>query len=222
MFVSARSFAEYVMMFNLGDLELRSQLLDVAAGAASFTAEACHLGYDAVALDPLYSLDLYAVVDRAIGGVAEAWENVNAQVSSFQWDGFFTGRESHGLTRLTSAAAFLNHLMEAPERYISHSMPNTNIPSRAFDTVLSSHFLFTHAASLSPEAHVRITLEMVRLARAEVRIYPLVGFYGDATRHLNVVQSELSRRGIEWEVRDSSYKFHPGADSFLRIIAPPE
>ncbi|OYU99703.1 MAG: hypothetical protein CFE26_25195, partial [Verrucomicrobiales bacterium VVV1] len=50
-----RTLAEYAQFFALDPATLRGRaVLDVAAGPASFTAEACKLGVDAVAVDPLY------------------------------------------------------------------------------------------------------------------------------------------------------------------------
>jgi len=50
-----RTFEEYTRFFALDPAALRRlSVLDVAAGPSSFTAEACRLGADAVAVDPLY------------------------------------------------------------------------------------------------------------------------------------------------------------------------
>src|SRR5882757_9653259 len=50
-----RTLAEYTQFFSLNLAALRGRaVLDVAAGPASFTAEACRRGIDAVAIDPLY------------------------------------------------------------------------------------------------------------------------------------------------------------------------
>src|SRR5688500_13727325 len=50
-----RTLAEYSQFFSVDIATLRNRsVLDVAAGPASFTAEACRHGADAVALDPLY------------------------------------------------------------------------------------------------------------------------------------------------------------------------
>src|SRR5262245_14358119 len=50
-----RSLAEYAQFFALDVAGLRGRdVLDVAAGPSSFTAEACARKIDAVAVDPLY------------------------------------------------------------------------------------------------------------------------------------------------------------------------
>jgi len=55
--VSARSFEEYLAMFNLDDADLTGRVLDCPGGAASFAAEAGARGVDVLAVDPVYAAD---------------------------------------------------------------------------------------------------------------------------------------------------------------------
>src|SRR6185503_3778759 len=60
-----RSLAEYAQCFALDVSTLRGRdVLDVAAGPSSFTAEACARKVNAVAVDPLYGCGLSALTTQ--------------------------------------------------------------------------------------------------------------------------------------------------------------
>src|SRR5689334_809929 len=60
-----RTLAEYAAFFDLDVTALRGRdVLDVAAGPASFVAEACARRINAVAVDPLYTLAPAELADR--------------------------------------------------------------------------------------------------------------------------------------------------------------
>ena len=54
------------------------------------------------------------------------------------------------------------------------SLPRLPFPGGRFDLVLSSHFLFTYADRLDLEFHRAALRELHRVARREVRVFPLL------------------------------------------------
>ncbi|MEJ9368520.1 hypothetical protein P9253_06020, partial [Schinkia azotoformans] len=55
--MTCRSYQEYKEMFMLKEGLLRNgRILDIASGASSLTAELNQKGYEAIAVDPLYTL----------------------------------------------------------------------------------------------------------------------------------------------------------------------
>ena len=73
-----------------------------------------------------------------------------------------------------SAVAFSRDLIAHPARYVDASLPGLPFPDGRFDLVLSSHFLFTYADRLDLEFHRAALLELHRVARRKVRVFPLL------------------------------------------------
>jgi hypothetical protein len=84
--------------------------------------------------------------------------------------------------------------------------------------VLCSHLLFTWADQLDAEWHRQALTELVRVARREVRIYPLViQGPGEPVPFLNDLRRELTTSGHESSLRPVSYRFQRTADQLLAI-----
>ncbi|PWJ54193.1 Methyltransferase domain-containing protein [Quadrisphaera granulorum] len=222
--VSARSLAEYRAMFDLSDTDLSGSVLDCPGGAASFTAEACELGADVVAVDPTYPAAgpaaLRAEGLRQLGKRASVeaerghdWTRTHPE--GFVWT-FFATPEDHLAQRRRAAAAFTTHAAAEPEHYVQASLPRLPFDDGAFDLVLSSHLLFTYADRLDDAFHLAALRELVRVARGEVRVYPLVVVGGDREHEgLAELLSLLAADGVVAELRPTAYRFQRGADRML-------
>jgi hypothetical protein len=83
-----RTLAEYRAMFALGSVDRSKQVLDVAAGPASFTAEWATAGGRAIACDPLYALDQVTIRGRLAGAQVAIGELMAANAARFVWRSF--------------------------------------------------------------------------------------------------------------------------------------
>lgn len=215
MLVSARSFAEYRAMFALGDRDLEQRILDCPAGAASFVAEAGRRGIDAVAADRQYAEhreELGLLVERETVFKRERLAKETAgYVRSWYADA------DDMIRRWTaSARAFGADIAARPERYVAGALPELPFADDSFDLVLSSHLLFSYGNRLGEDFHRAALSELARVARREVRVFPLV-VYDTGARYegLTVLREELARLGVPSRVERVAYEFQPGADEML-------
>jgi SAM-dependent methyltransferase len=218
--VSARSFDEYVAMFALTDEDLAGSILDCPGGAASFAAEAHELGASVVAVDPVYAAPSDWLAEHAAEEAVRGNRHTGSSIDSFVWT-FFTDITDHLNRRTTAAAIFGRDLAARPWTYVAGSLPRLPFRDDSFDLVLSSHLLFMYADRLDEDFHVAAACEMARVARREVRVFPLISDAGnDTTELVEAVRSGVMGRGYTTEVRRSLYEFQKGGDKILIIAAP--
>jgi hypothetical protein len=226
MLITSRSYTEYLAMFGLsaGDLagcRGAGGVLDVCAGGSSFVAECGQRGIPALAIDPAYarSVDELAVNVRAAvdGGHAMIAEHADR----FVWD-FYGDIDGHRATREVAAALFLADLRTHPRRYVAAELPRLPLRDGAADLVLCSHLLFTWSEMFDEAWHRAALRELVRVARREVRIFPLVtAGSGDDVPYLDALLIELERDGVICQLRPVPYEFQRGADTALVLTAAP-
>lgn len=226
--VSARSLAEYRAVFGLADADLAGRVLDCPGGAASFTAEAREHGADVVAVDPTYppagpeverGRALRQLGDHAAREARRGHYWIRTHPDGFDWS-FFGAPEDHLAQRLRAAAAFTAHAVAEPEHYVQAALPQLPFADGSFDLVLSSHLLFSYADRLDDAFHLAALRELVRVARSEVRVYPLVVVGGDV-EHAGLAQllEQLAADGVVAELRPTDYRFQGGADRVL-VLRP--
>lgn len=214
MFVSSRSAAEYRAMFDLAPGDLTGSVLDCSAGGSSFTAET--EGW-VVAVDPAYALGRREVVERVRAGLGEGVRIIDENSDRFEWDWYGSpGRRAE--MRRAAAERFVADLQERPERYVAGALPDLPLCSGGVDLVLCSHLLFTWADQLGEEWHRRALAELVRVARREVRVFPVVvQGTGEPVAFLDGLRDELHALGHHTELRDVPYRFQRGGDQMLHI-----
>jgi SAM-dependent methyltransferase len=215
--ISARSFEEYRAMFALSDADLAGRVLDCPGGGAGFTAVARARGIDAVAVDPVYATPP-AELDVRLAGELErgrAWAQAHAD--RYVWD-FHGDPAGHTRVRAAAAREFAADRAAAPGRYVCAALPALPFRDGAFDLVLSSHLLFTYADRLDPAFHRAALLELARVGRGQVRVYPLVDQAGrEPPGLLARLVADLAAAGVGAEVRDVGYEFQRGARSMLQL-----
>jgi hypothetical protein len=229
-----RSFTEYCQFFALDPAALRKRpVLDVAAGPASFTAEACRLGIDAVAVDPLYGCTVdalsahvqldYAEMGRAqrrqpalsrfTGGAACDAEIPRAASGRFGFPSFAAAERD----RRAAAQRFLEDYRAhfAHGRYFGAALPQLPFFDRTFDVVLCAHLLFVYARQLDYAFHLAACRELVRVSRDDVRIHPVCGADGQPYQHLPRLIQDLARASVDARVVPVNYEFFRGSASML-------
>jgi ubiquinone/menaquinone biosynthesis C-methylase UbiE len=121
---------------------------------------------------------------------------------TYRWD-FYRDVDHLRQFRDEAYRAFLEDFRrEGRRRYVPASLERLPFPDGAFTHALVSHFLFLYEDQLDLEFHRRALHELVRVTTREVRIYPLVNFGGERSRHFEALLKEF---GIE--ERPVSFEF---------------
>lgn len=207
-------------MFALADEDLAGPILDCPGGAASFAAEARERGVSVVAVDPVYAAPSDWLAGHAVEEAVRGNRHTGSSVDSFVWT-FFADLHDHLQRRTAAAAIFGRDLAAHHSTYVAGSLPCLPFRDASFDLVLSSHLLFMYADRLDEDFHIAAVCEMARVARREVRVFPLISDAGTDTAGLvEAVRGAVTRRGYTTEVRPSHYEFQRGGDKMLIIAAP--
>lgn len=219
-----RTLAEYVRFFDLDVAGLRGRdVLDVASGPSSFTAEACARRIAGVAVDPLYgnppetlSAHVERDYERMFTQVRAKPGLVRVGTSGSQ-PGYFESIAAAEADRRLAAERFLAdysaHYFHG--RYVGGALPRLPFFDGTFDLVLCAHLLFTYAQRFDFDWHLAACRELARVSANEVRIHPLCGLDGKPYPKLAALRRELKATGILTEVRAVDYEFFIGTRSML-------
>ncbi|MEV0032845.1 hypothetical protein [Nocardia sp. NPDC050793] len=214
--ISARSLAEYRVIFELDDTDLRGRrILDCPGGAASFAAEAAELGAQVTAADPIYARPAAELRELARTETERGSAYAGAHHDRYHWDFYGDPDRLHGV-RLAAATRFGADLTAHPDRYVAAQLPALPFPDNNFDLALSSHLLFTYADRLDADFHLAALLELSRVTHGETRLYPLIDHTGRAQDDLVAhLRKKLHDKGIPTVLRPTRYVFQHGATSML-------
>lgn len=212
-----RSLAEYVQFFALDPVALKGRdVLDVAAGPSSFTAEACARRIDAVAVDPFYGSPVPTLAAQVQLDYAQMFEQMRAKRRLFRFKAF-PSFEAAEADRRAAAQRFISDYDThfAHGRYVGGSLPRLPFFDGTFDLVLCAHLLFTYAQRFDFDWHLAACRELVRVTVDEVRIHPICGTDGKPYPGLARLRRELRAAGIASEVVAVDYEFFAGANAML-------
>lgn len=219
--MTCRSFQEYVDMFSLTEENLANgPILDVAAGASSFTASARAKGYTASAVDPLYSLSHGQMKDHGISEIDHSTKQLARISHTFQWN-YYKNIEEHRKNREESLEIFLmDYAMDTKkERYQVGQLPHLPFEENQFSLIICSHFLFLYHEQFPYSFHLESIREMVRVLRkgGEIRLYPLVALNREPYPYLDQLRKDLMSEGLLIDQLPTSFRFMQGANKILRI-----
>lgn len=217
--MTCRSYAEYERMFALRAEDLSAgPILDVAAGASSFVAEACSRGYDARAADPLYEMDTEAIIHHGEREIDISTSKLDGIKDVFDWS-YYGSLERHRSLREASLHAFAAHKREesGTGRYVSAMLPELPYSENTFALVLCSHFLFLYQDQFDEKFHLQAIRELVRVCRpgGQVRIYPLLSLQWVRYPQLDQLVEALTQDGLGVEFIVSELPFMPSSTEFL-------
>jgi hypothetical protein len=220
-----RTLAEYTRFFALDPNLLRGRdILDVAAGPASFVAEACARRIHAVGVDPLYGTTSDELAGHVQLDYAKMFAQIRAKARLFKLKAHATG-SGQAFPSLAAAeeerraaaerflADYATHF--AHGRYVSGALPRLPFFDGTFDLVLCAHLLFVYSELFDFDWHLAACRELVRVSASEVRIHPLVGLDGKPYPGLSKLRRELKAGGIASEVLAVDYEFFTGTNSTL-------
>jgi SAM-dependent methyltransferase len=213
-----RALEEYAQFFSLdpaADLRGRA-VLDAAAGPSSFTAEACALGCDAVAVDPLYGRSADALATYVAIDYREVFARLRARPHLARFRAFASVNEAEARRR-AAAARFLHDYAErfVLGRYVGAELPELPFADGAFDLVLCAHFLFQHGERFDFAFHVAACRELARVSRGEARVHPVSAPGGKLYPKFGDLRDELARLGVACELREAGGGPAAGGDAML-------
>ena len=83
--------------------------------------------------------------------------------------------------------------------------------------MLSSHFLFLYSEHFDLQFHIDSILEMCRVSKKEVRIFPLLNLKNEKSDYLEPILKTLNNKGFEAKIIKTDYEFQKGANELLSI-----
>jgi hypothetical protein len=212
-----RCFDEYVRMFDLGEEELKLNILSCADGPAAFNAEMRRRGRRMISADPLYAFSSEAIRGRIDASFDAILEQLHNARDDYLWHEI-RSPEHLGRVRMAAMEDFLKDLPDGARegRYVAASLPRLPFADTTFDLALCSHLLFTYSDQLSAQFHLKSIIEMSRVAR-EVRIFPLVSTQCRRSSHLSAVQNGLIEQGYGVFIQPVPYEFQVNGNQMMVV-----
>ncbi|XEC93233.1 class I SAM-dependent methyltransferase [Paenibacillus tarimensis] len=219
--MTCRGYEEYKRMFAIDEEVLRAgEILDVAGGASSFTAEAAEKGYAGAAVDPRYALDPVTIEEEARAEIEASTAKLAGLKEQFDWT-YYGDPARHRLGRIASLERFAADLgrPDSHLRYYAGALPELPFDNDRFSLVLCSHFLFLYGNQFDPAFHTRALLELMRVCRpgGQIRIYPLITLEFKPYPFLEQLLATIREAGGLPELGSAGLPFIPGSTRYLNI-----
>ncbi|QIW10778.1 SAM-dependent methyltransferase [Francisella sp. LA112445] len=214
-----RSLEEYKQMFLLSENDLKSKILGCGDGPSSFNYEATSLGGNITSIDPTYKFSEKDIKQRIIETSNEVMEQLRINKDKYVWKNIESIDALYDI-RMKSMDNFLRDYERGKSegRYIYNTLPDlSSFADKSFDIVLCSHFLFLYSEQLDLDFHIKSILEMCRLAKSEVKIFPILDLESNRSKHLDKVLEVLDKNNYKYSIEKSSYEFQRNANQMLRI-----
>lgn len=225
-----RTLNEYIEMFNLDLDGLKGKsVLDCASGPASFTAQARKKEINVVACDPIYSLPIDQIMLNAQRDIPACIRETQRHRELF----VRTNREDDLdflEEKLKALSIFADDYkrLDACKRYITASFPHMPFYDESFDIVLCANLLFLYSdvetggiletSDFDYLFHHRALHEMLRIAKEEVRIYPVVGPNKERHPFIDELMEDKSFVNYDMQFESVQMKDIKGATQMLRIF----
>jgi len=217
--VSSRPYGEYTAMFGLTDDEvLAGPVLDCPGGAGPFGAEVRARGGEAVSVDPAYAQPPGELVARARVEFDRGIRYLEQNRDSYVWT-FFSSADDLRRRRMAALEDFARDFAGPDDRYVVASLPGLPFADGAFRLVLSGYLLFAYPDHLDEAAHEVALRELLRVARDEVRVFPLIDTAYVRYPAIDDLRRRLGEDGVDSEVRRVDYEFQRGGDEVL-VLRP--
>lgn len=222
--MTCRGYAEYERMFDLDETVLRTRsgtVLDVAAGASSFAAEARSKGFTVVSADPRYGHTAEQLEAEGLAEIATSSEKLGRLADRFDWS-YYGDLERHRAGRFESLRMFVQDYAKSDrrEKYKAEQLPNFSFADDTFSMVLCSHFLFLYREQFDDGFHRAALAELLRVCRpgGEVRIYPILGLDWKPYPQFGDLIAYLESLGAKCRLHQSGLPFIPGSTQMLCIL----
>jgi len=212
-----RTFAEYRRMLDLDPATLAGRsVLDCGGGAGSFTATAAELGADTTAVDPLYGPPVGELEPRLDRAVDRTVDQLRDKREQFVWE-YYPDVETRGRYLRAAYERFLADYAHHPDRYVDGALPELPLDADAVDLAVVTNLLFLYDDRLGRSFHLDALRELARVAREEVRVFPLVSLDQTRSAYVDSAIERLREGGFAVEIRGVPYEFVPGSTEMLVV-----
>lgn len=219
--VTSRGFDEYTAMFGLDGLALDGlEILDCPGGASGFPAVARARGARVVSTDPAYAIPPDELIAKSRRDTLHGNQYVRDNPDLYV-DEWFTDADDHATSRLAALEVFAADFHGPDARYVVATLPDLPFPDGRFDLVLSGHLLFTYPDHLDEAAHLACLRELVRVARRQVRVFPLLDTTLAPSPYLDRLRHALAADGVASALVRVPYEFQRGAHTMLMLDLDP-
>lgn len=215
-----RTLDEYMRMLDLSPEDLRGKrILDCPAGACSFAAEAAVMGAEVVAADVLYDMAAGPLERKCRDELEKVTSALRPVADQYRWD-FYGSVEGLVERRVSAYKLFIKDYADTSnqEKYVKATMPELPFADNEFSLVLSAHFLFLYGDRLDYDFHLQALRELARVAREEVRVFPVLGLDSVVSPHLDGVMRDIVNDGLKVEQAEVPFEFQRGGNMMLRIL----
>ncbi|OUW16225.1 MAG: hypothetical protein CBD18_07340 [Opitutales bacterium TMED158] len=107
-------------------------------------------------------------------------------------------------------------------KYVAAELPELPFEDGSFDVALCGHLLFLYSSQFDYAFFKAAIRELLRVARNEIRIHPIVDSSGQPYGRLDDLRSELRREGFDSEIIDVPHEFFRGISRTLAICSNSE
>lgn len=225
-----RRKVEYEKMFALKLSELKNKkILDCSSGPTSFISETRPLGLNVIGCDPMYSrskIDLSNIGNESIKKFIEILSFFPEEKLSRKFYSSIDEIEEAGKTALEF---FLNdyEIGRKENRYIDAALPFLPFENNTFDLVLCGHFFFVYSDTVSDnykdlnyEFHLNSALELLRISKQELRLFPIPHKNGDLRKggYAERLLTDLKTKGIQAILQFVDYAIPKDGGDLLLIL----
>ena len=213
-----RNLIEYKKMFALTSEDLNSKILGCGDGPSSFNQELTASNGDITSIDPIYQFSKKQIKERIEQTSSIVSKQLRENQDDFIWSDIGSVDELIDL-RLKAMQNFLDdyEFGKSEGRYIHQELPKLSFEDDSFDLVLSSHFLFLYSEHFDLEFHIDSILEMCRVSKKEVRVFPIYDLNNSRSKHLKPILDLLDDKGFKTKIVKTEYEFQKGACEMLVI-----
>ncbi len=212
-----RTLDEYARYFALDLDALRgAEILDVASGVSSFTAEATARGLRVTAFDRIYELDPAVIQSHCEPDLDHVLKSIEG-LNTYRWD-FYKNAENLRSLRERAYKAFLaDYAQQRGARYVAGSLPSLPFGDRQFDLTLASYLLLVYEDHFDYAFHQQSLLELMRVTRGEARLYPIVSFEAKRCSYIDSFKADPALAQFVFDEVQTDFEFLVGSNYFLRI-----
>ncbi len=211
-----RTLDEYRRYFSIPLESWKGRtVLDVASGVSSFCCEANAVGLKVTACDPIYDLAPDVLRPRCEADLDLVVNGVRG-LNTYCWD-FYQSPERLRTFRESAYRTFLEDFGANRERYVTGKLPCLPFPDRAFDVSLVSYLLFAYEQQFDYEFHRRAIIELMRVTRGELRMYPLVSFEARRSPYLAQFADDQTLAKLRFEIVGTDFEFLRNSNCYLRV-----
>ncbi|HEX9319135.1 MAG TPA: hypothetical protein VF884_09385, partial [Nitrososphaeraceae archaeon] len=212
----------YLKMFGINDLislKKYDAILDCPSGASSFVAEATQYGINAVGCDPQFGKHAKVLSEQGKKDIEYVVQRVSVRPDQYNWE-FYTSLDKLREFRELALQRFISDYTEGikDKRYVEGKLPKLPFGDKAFELVLSGHFLFTYSHKFDYRFILSSMLELFLVSSREVRFYPIQKSSLEAYEYMPKLFDTLKGKyGISYGIVTVPFEFQKGSNKMLLI-----